>query len=255
MSTIAPTTTGDRVSRLRPISLADLNAAASLQMRVDRKYIVNAEQLEAMIDALATRLAALEINGQRAFGYESVYFDTPDLESYLSAAYRRRARFKVRTRSYLDDGFTMLEVKTRGTRNVTVKNRQQYRFDDRGIVVPESYEFVDSATGRVGLGAQLSPVLRTEYDRTTLVDLDDIARLTIDAHFRCTDWKNDRLRLGSSYIVETKTSGPPSIADRWLWRHGIRPTKISKFGTGLAVLNPELPSNKWHRTINRHFEQ
>ena len=253
MSRIDPITTRRRVSELPAISLADLNEAASLQMRVDRKYVVNEKQLLAMIGAIATRLAALEIDGQRAFAYESVYFDTPAFESYLSAAHRRRARFKVRTRSYLDGGFTMLEVKTRGARNVTVKNRQEYGFENRAIVVPESHPFVDSVTGRVGLGAQLSPVLTTEYERTTLVDLDDIARLTVDANLRCTDWKSDQVQLGASYVVETKTSGPPSTADRWLWSRGIRPTKISKFGTGLAALNPGLPSNKWHRTINRHF--
>ncbi len=253
MSRTTPITAQRRVGDLPSISLVDLNEAASLQMRVDRKYIINDEQLLAMIDALSNRLAALEIDGQRTFGYESVYFDTPEYESYLLAAYRRRARFKVRTRSYLHDRLTMLEVKTRGRRNETVKNRREYCFDNRAIVVPESYEFVDSMTGRIGLGAQLSPVLTTKYDRITLVDLDDIARLTIDANLRCTDWKNDRIQLDASYVVETKTAGPASTADRWLWSHRIRPTKISKFGTGLAVLNPELPSNKWHRTINRHF--
>lgn len=253
MSTIAPITAEGLVIQLRPISLVDLDEAAALQKRVDRKYVVDEEQLFAMIDALATRLAALEIDGRRSFGYESVYFDTPVLESYHSAAYRRRTRFKVRTRSYLGSGSTMLEVKTRGTRNETVKNRQAYGFDNRAIVVPESFDFVDSVSGRVGLGARLSPVMTTEYERITLVDLDDIARLTIDANLRCTDWKNDQIQLGTTFIVETKSAGPPSAADRWLWSSGIRPTKISKFGTGLAVLNPELPSNKWHRTINRHF--
>ncbi len=242
-----------RVSRLPLISLDDLNDAAALQQRVDRKYILDEDQLSAMIQALATRLAALEIANQRSFSYESVYFDTPTFDSYLSAAYKRRNRFKVRTRSYLDSGSTMLEVKTRGARNATVKTRQEYGFRNRALVVPESYGFIDAATGRVGLGAQLSPVLMTEYERITLVDLDDIARLTIDADLRCTDWANNEMQLDGKYVVETKSAGPPSSADRWLWSSSIRPTKISKFGTSLAVLNPELPSNKWHRTINQHF--
>lgn len=253
MTEVAHASGGVTVGMLPAISLEDLNQAASLQQRVDRKYIVDERHCLAMVDALTTRVAALEINGQRTFRYESVYFDTPEFESYLSAAFRRRTRFKVRTRSYLDGGSTMLEVKTRGTRGETVKTRQNYDFGNKAVVVPESYEFVDVATGRAGLSSRLSPVLATEYGRTTLVDLDDIARLTIDADLRCTDWKNNQVRLATSFVVETKTAGPPSAADRWLWSKGVRPTKISKFGTGLAALNPALPSNKWHRTINRHF--
>ena len=54
-------------------------------------------------------------------------------------------------------------------------------------------------------------------------------------------------------VVETKSAGAPSAADRVLWRHGVRPTKVSKFCTGLAVIRPDLPANKWHRVIDRHW--
>ena len=52
--------------------------------------------------------------GRRHFGYRSVYFDTPDLHSYLAAAQPRRHRFKVRIRSYLDSDQHFVEVKTLG---------------------------------------------------------------------------------------------------------------------------------------------
>ena len=54
-------------------------------------------------------------------------------------------------------------------------------------------------------------------------------------------------------IVETKTTARVSQADRLLWRSGRRPTQISKYGTGLAALRPDLPSTKWHRILRRHF--
>ena len=66
-------------------------------------------------------------------------------------------------------------------------------------------------------------------------------------------------RLESSYgaqglvVVETKSGQSPSIADRYLWRAGIRPSKISKYATGLAALNPQLPANKWQRTIGQYL--
>ena len=95
--------------------------------------------------------------------------------------------------------------------------------------------------------------MTTAYRRTTLVDLDDIARVTIDANLRCMDWTGRSVGLVDDFIVETKSGGSPSATDRQLWAAGLRPEKISKFGTGLAALHPELPSNKWHRTLQRHF--
>ena len=65
----------------------------------------------------------LDIDGARTFGYTSTYLDTPDLVAYHAAAHRRRRRFKVRSRCYDGTGLAFLEVKTRGPRGVTVKER------------------------------------------------------------------------------------------------------------------------------------
>mgnify|MGYP000954739699 FL=1 len=54
-------------------------------------------------------------------------------------------------------------------------------------------------------------------------------------------------------IVETKGSPRPSRADRQLWTMGHRPLRVSKFGIGVALLNPELPDYKWHRIIKHEF--
>jgi hypothetical protein len=37
-----------------------------------------------------------------------------------------------------------------------------------------------------------------------------------------------------------------------LWANGIRPARISKYCTSLAALRPELPSNRWSRSIRRY---
>ena len=69
-----------------------------------------------------------------------------------------------------------------------------------------------------------------------------------------------RDRVGTEYtapgtvIIETKSGSAPSVADKYLWRAGIRPVKISKFATGMAALNPQLPANKWKRTIQRWMQ-
>lgn len=241
------------VDGLGSISLEELNSIASLQERVDRKYVLPADVLADVLGGFGGHLAVLTIGENRNFAYESVYFDTASLESYLGAAHRRRRRFKVRTRTYLDSCTTMLEIKTRGMRGRTVKRRQPHEFDDRDRLGSTARRFVDETTDRPGLGEALAPTLTTTYRRTTLIDPVDVTRVTIDADVRCSDWTSAEIRLADRMVVETKSAGVPSALDRALWGRGIRPAKISKFGTGLAALHPDLPSNKWHRTLQRHF--
>lgn len=58
-----------RTGDLRPISLEELNAAASLLTRVDRKYLVPAHVAQGLVQALAPRARVLEIEGTRSFSY------------------------------------------------------------------------------------------------------------------------------------------------------------------------------------------
>lgn len=242
-----------RLADLNPIGLTQLDESASLLTRVDRKYVLTEAELGGLIDALAHRVAALEIDSNREFTYESVYFDTPQLDFYLGAAYRRRRRVKVRTRGYLDASEAMLEVKSKGHRGETVKVRQTHDFAQRRHLDGAATSYIDEVLGQPGIGDRLVPTLTSSYRRVTLVDLDDVARVTVDRDLRCTDESGSSLTLDDRVIVETKSSGTPSFCDRWLWSNGRRPEKLSKFGTSLGALRPELPSNKWHRTIQRHF--
>jgi hypothetical protein len=239
------------IDSLHPVSLETTDAAFSLQTRVDRKYIIDAEQLRTAVEPLVETLAVLEIDRRRSFRYRSIYFDTPQRESYLGTARRRRRRYKVRTRTYLDTGRTMLEVKVRGRRGTTVKTRIAHSDPVADHLGRQDRAFVDEATGHHGLGDRLAPVLATTYRRTTLIETTAPARVTIDDSVHFCD-RTGHGELPGRLIVETKSSGPAGPIDRALWAVGVRPTPISKFGTGLAALHPELPSNKWHRTINGH---
>ena len=244
-----------RIASLPSVTLDEVNGAASLQTRVDRKYILCQSELAAVLAALVDRLSALEIEGQRSFGYESVYFDTPNLECFHAAAYKRPKRCKIRTRSYVDSRKTMLEVKTKGTRAGTVKTRRPHEFDDRSVLDETAEQFIAVLLGHDGFRERLQPVLKTRYDRITLVDLGDASRLTIDSGLRCTATSGASTGLDEVFIVETKRAGSPCVADRQLWANGLRPIKISKFGTSLAALDESLPSNKWHRTLTTYFSE
>lgn len=254
------------------ISLEELNAKAAMQTRVDRKYIVDGLYAAAVLSNLPAEAAVLEMDGQRDFAYDSVYFDTDQLDSYRLAATGRRRRYKVRTRTYVDSGISFLEVKTEGARALTVKERIPYAPEDRDYLNAQGRDYIDeSLQGLTDQPASaFKPLLSTAYRRTTILlpasennPVD--SRMTIDTQLVWTPLsqaalgKNSYYRVGQGYtaggmvIIETKSGTAPSVADKHLWQAGIRPSKISKFATGLAALNPDLPSNKWNRTIAKNI--
>lgn len=107
--------------RLPTVGLDELNAEAALQTRVDRKYVVPEALAQELLATLDAEVRVLEMDGSICFAYDSVYFDTAVLDSYLLlAAHGRRRRDKVRTRTYVDSAISFLEVKTEGAREATV---------------------------------------------------------------------------------------------------------------------------------------
>lgn len=239
------------------VGLSELDATASLQTRRDRKYVLTVDECHRLLDRLDPATRVLEIDGARSFAYASTYFDTPDLASFRLAATRRRRRFKVRTRTYLDSGACFIEVKTRAARGTTVKQRQVH--DDAPAHLGTDGTFVEERLSEAGVSAPaartLHATLQSAYRRTTLLLPD--ARVTLDTGLT---WRLEpqleapdetiRRTLGHLVIVETKTGGAgPSAVDRLLWRSGHRPDRISKYATGLAVMRPGLPDVPWRRLV------
>ena len=276
---------------LATTTLAELNSAAGLLTRVDRKYLVPLKSAQELVDGLAPDARVLAIDEQRRFSYASTYFDTPGLEVFMLAARKRRRRFKVRTRTYLDSGLCFLEVKTRGARGTTVKRRMGYHPDDASRLTGSGRAFVAACLASAGvtgpaaardIAAALRPVLATTYERTTLHLPRAEARATIDtaltwrrltpgvrtrttaagaeapqalrpAHLTAAINDGEPVAVADIAVVETKNPATPSPADRALWDAGHRPTRISKYATGMALLHPELPANRWYRTLTHEL--
>ena len=278
-------------NHLTTTTLAELNSAAGLLTRVDRKYLVPLTCAQNLVDGLAPHARVLAIDERRRFSYTSTYFDTPGLEAFMLAARKRRRRFKVRTRTYLDTGLCFLEVKTRGARGTTVKRRMGYHPDDASRLTGPGRAFVAvclASSGVTGpaaareIAAALRPVLATTYERTTLHLPDAEARATIDTaltwrrltpgartrtpavtvgapqalrpgHLAAAINDGEPVAVADVAVVETKNPATPSPADRALWDAGHRPTRISKYATGMALLRPELPANRWYRTLTHEL--
>ncbi|GAA4671780.1 polyphosphate polymerase domain-containing protein [Phytohabitans rumicis] len=237
--------------RFAPVGLVELIERAALQTRMDRKYVLPAREVVALLAAMPADARALEIGRTRAFGYDSVYFDTAALTSYRLTALRRRHRFKVRTRTYVDSAECWLEVKTEGGRGSTVKQRIPHPLDSRSTV-DHGRGFIDELLSGCR-GETLTPTLVTRFRRSTILLPEHAARVTIDTDLT---WDAGLLHLSLPHlvVVETKTGSTPSPVDRALWARGHRPIRISKYGTGLAALRRDLPHAPWRRTLRRHFD-
>ena len=261
-----PTTRTRVVPRaLAPIGLGDLNRRAALLTRVDRKYVLGLEEARRVLALVDPASRLLSIDGLDVSAYSTTYYDTPGLDAFSMTARPRRRRFKVRTRLYLDSGQAFLEVKTRGPRGTTIKERQRIAPHEAGGPLTDAHRrwMADrlERVGRPGAAQEVEPVLRGSYSRSTLLLPGGRARATIDSELRWTslrhvgagDGEGANLEASDFVIIETKSGSTPSALDHLLWERGHRPARISKYATAMAILDPSLPRNRWTRTLSRYF--
>jgi hypothetical protein len=218
---------------LPPIGLAELDACAALQRRVDTKYVVDLRVLDALVARLAATHRALELGGRRSFAYATTYFDTPDLRCYRDHVQGRRGRWKLRTRCYVDAGITVTELKRRGPRGETVKERL-------------------SAAAADGL----RPVLEMRFLRMTLVAPAREERLTCDVELAFAAPGGAAARLvDGAVILESKSRTGAALADRVLHGLGARPVAgCSKYCLGIAATHPGVVTNPFRPLLRRHVE-
>ncbi|MFG2140446.1 polyphosphate polymerase domain-containing protein [Streptomyces sp. NPDC048650] len=245
----------------RPVPLAEVQARAELLARYDNSYLVPVEVFADFAAELTDRrrpggpFAALCINGRRWFRYHSVYYDTPDLRSFHDHRQGRRLRYKIRERLYEDTGERQFEIKLKGRRGETVKHRQPL-MPGAAALGPAPRGFLASVLDRsYGIAAptELGRSMETDYTRATFVA--DGQRITCDAALLCRDLETGRtVRAdGGLVLVETKTVGHLTEADRLLHGHGIRAAEFTKYCGGLSALRPDLTANHWKRAVRTAF--
>lgn len=221
-----------------PISLDALNAKAAMLERNDNKYIMPAERLRPALNALTGAFDVLEIKGQRAFSYATLYFDDAERRGYYDHHQRRRKRCKARVRHYVDADFSFLEVKLNEQRATTAKRRMKIDAPlsqlDEGCMdfvracYRESYDDEFHKT--------LEPVLLIRYQRITLVAKVGGERLTIDTGLNFEGTERKQAARPDMFIIETKSVRGNGIADKIFRTLHAQPTKrVSKFCIGMAV--------------------
>lgn len=242
----------------RAIGLAELDAAAALQDRVDTKYVITQEQCAALAERLRGTHAVLEIDGRRAFGYRSTYFDTAELTAFRDHVQQRRRRFKCRSREYVDSGLCTFEVKLKGTRGRTVKHRMLYDRARRDEISEPAFSFLseclERSYGQTPDG-ELLRALEVCYTRVTLAAPNLGERVTFDFElaFSAPDGAGGALK-DDMVIVESKSPRGNAIADRELRAIGARPENLcSKYCLGVGFTRTDVKSNDLRPLLRRCF--
>ena len=238
---------GPSAKRFGAITLDELNRQSALLDRMENKYVVQHESARAIVKGLKDDFNLLTIGDRAVFTYETIYFDSVNLAAYRAHAQGRRKRFKIRSCHYVDSGLYYFEVKLKGVRDRTIKERLRHDGSEHGRMSDATKAFVRDRFREVygeDFPHEIGPTLKMQCKRITLVGKGNPERVTMDfdlAYFR-TDGSAVPVPEGS-VIVEVKSERGLGVADRVIRGLGVRDSSYSKYFIGLKAARPELKDN------------
>jgi hypothetical protein len=192
------------------MSLTELNATASYLKRIDRKFLMTEKQFLEILGDLSDDFKTLEIDGKRVFLYDNVYMDTDDYLFYNQHQNKLESRTKVRTRHYTDAGdLAFFEYKQKED-GITKKFRYQFPAEEHGTMTKGKKRFFDGVFQSMysEKTPDISPAMRTKYNRLTLVSVTGEERLTIDFNISVKDLRSKKaknIKLDNLVIIESKS--------------------------------------------------
>lgn len=235
---------------MQPISLPEMKGI-KLMNRVDTKFLAAETDLLRLLDKARNDYFIQEIDGKRVGRYDTVYYDTADLDMYVSHHNRQLRRQKIRTRTYVDSGLVFLEIKNKNNRGRTKKVRTPVGLSDfyDFKANPAAVDFMCNES-MYPLN-RISPHLRTSFNRITLVNKRKTERLTIDMDL---DFENlrtgEKKSLPGVVIVELKQDGLCySEMKDILLDLRVHPRKVSKYCVGTALTNRDVKSNRFKEKL------
>ena len=98
------------LKQFEPISLSEMESV-KLMNRIDTKYAVPIAILPSILEMAKEEYYAQEIDGKRIATYDTMYYDTEDMDMYIRHHDRQLVRQKIRVRQYVDSNLTFLEIK------------------------------------------------------------------------------------------------------------------------------------------------
>ena len=239
------------LGKMQPVTLEEMDSV-KLMNRIDTKYLTNELTLLGVLeDAAQAGYRALTIDGKRISGYNSVYYDTPELRMYYAHRNKHLVRQKVRTRAYLESGQAFLEIKRKNNKGRTKKKRTE-------IPIGELLDFKADGAAVNYLAkhswftvADLTPVLATKFRRITLVNPAMTERLTIDTALNFDNYRTRKhTSLEDAIIIELKQDGRAASEMKGiLLNHRIKPTRVSKYCVALTLTDPQARAGRFNLKV------
>jgi hypothetical protein len=233
-----------------PITLKEMDSV-KLMNRTDTKFIFNMSQFDDIMREIKDHYRVLEVEGKRLSRYETLYYDTQDLELYKKHHVGKLNRYKIRHRTYLESSIGFLEVKFKNNKGRTIKTRISkrevpFQWED------ESTTFLTKMLPFEPL--KLVPVIWINYSRLTLVNRTSAERLTIDLGLEFvkdqTTQKFNRLVIAEVKQEKRKASPFMDVMKKYHIREG----SISKYCMGIAFTHENVKKNNFKnklKTINK----
>ena len=229
----------DALGGLDGISLAEADARASLLARIESKFIVSAQVVEAVLREARGHFDVLDIDGRCEFGYDTRYFDDDAYSSYFAHHQDRRRRFKVRSRTYLESGLTFAEIKLKWRRGLTVKRRLLLEGGPPAHLDAATLSMISAAHEEYykrPIRQTLRPAIDVQYRRITLVSREEACRLTFDTCLGFASLDRRWMCPPDMFVVEVKSARHASRSRAIFRALGQRPVRrLSKYCVGLAA--------------------
>ncbi|PZM86543.1 hypothetical protein DLH72_00545 [Candidatus Gracilibacteria bacterium] len=246
------------LKKFKAISLSELNATASFLKRIDRKYLLTYNQFLEILGELKNDFKVLEIGGKKVFTYDNVYMDTADYLFYKQHQNKLKSRTKVRTRYYVDSNLAFFEFKQK-VNGVTSKYRYEFPSEEHGFMTKGKKRFFDGVWQSLYNGKQktpsISPAIKTNYKRITMVSNSGDERMTIDFNVKALDLrksKSEIVDLKNLIIIESKSLKKDCIATKIMQERGIsEASSCSKYSLGVVYSGLAEKYDTFKETMNK----
>lgn len=252
------------LNELPRITLDQLDQVWCAKSRHDAKFVMTYPELLELLDLVNGDVTALEIEESVQFKYRTEYFDTADRDLYRNHAQNKMRRYKIRERTYLDNGLTQLEIKSR---KGTSETHKHVLANPNGIAenrIAMIHEYLNEALSNqefpgawekqpTKMPTELISSAITEFVRITLLRPSCGEKITIDLNLRLMVGNQSITASPDIALVEVKSSTAQSLTVSQLRHLGIRPTKFSKYASAIDLLICERPRVHARRTLAKVF--
>lgn len=214
-----------------------------LMDRTDTKFTFKFSQLAEILQEVKEQYRILEVEGKRISRYETLYYDTHNLNLYSRHHNGELNRYKIRHRTYVESNIGFLEVKFKNNKGRTLKERIKKRDTPKNNWDNDSDVFL---TQKLPFSPQvLTPVIWINYSRVTLVNRFSAERLTLDLNLEFKTDNQCKVMEGLVIAEVKQEKRKPSPFLNAMKKFHIREGSISKYCMGIALCYNNIKKNNF----------